>query len=103
MRVHFAVRLGAVLMALTAAGCAAAPINKPIKGGPVDTGAGTLTAARQYLEGRWSLQSFQVLPPGRAPVQVAGSGSVTYDEFGNLAMDLRVDDATAKALQGLGI
>jgi len=91
------------LIALASAACAAAPINKPIKGGPVEIGAGTLTAARQYLEGRWSLLSFQVLPPGRAPLDLKGSGTLLYDEFGNLSMEIRVDEATAKLLDGAGI
>ena len=37
------------------AGCSAAPRQRPVEGGPVDTGAGTLTSARKFLEGRWTL------------------------------------------------
>ena len=52
------------------------------KGGPVETGPGTAAAARKFLEGRWSLVSFEVLPPGQAPLRVNGSGTLVYDAFG---------------------
>jgi hypothetical protein len=85
------------------AGCSAAPRQRPIKGGDVATGAGTLTAARKYLEGRWSLQSFQVFPAGKPPVAVPGQGTVVYDDYSNLTMDVRVDESSVKALQDAGV
>ena len=96
---------GAVFVYLVSslAGCSAAPRQRPIKGGDVETGAGTLTAARKYLEGRWSLQSFQVFPAGKPPVPVQGQGTVVYDDYSNLTMDVRVDDASVKALQAAGV
>src|SRR4051812_13352795 len=103
MRVSSIVRFGATLTAIACAACAAAPINKPIKGGPVAVGAGTLTQARQFLEGRWNLLSFQVMPPGRDPIQLKGTGLLQYDEFSNLSIEIRVDAATAKTLEGAGI
>jgi hypothetical protein len=71
--------------------------------GKVDTGPGSLTAARKYLEGRWSLMSFEVFPPGESPIRVSGSGMLTYDAFGNLEMEIRVDDQTATGLRAVGI
>ncbi|HET9383678.1 MAG TPA: hypothetical protein VFO67_00925, partial [Gemmatimonadales bacterium] len=53
-----------ILLAVAAAGCAGAPRTAPIKGGPVETGSGTVEAARKFLEGRWSLTSFEVFPAG---------------------------------------
>ena len=93
--------LGLVLAGL--AGCAAKPRQKAREGGPVDTGAGTLTTARTYLEGRWSLESFQVFPAGKPPVSVTGQGTVNYDAYGNLAMDVRADAASVDALKAAGI
>src|SRR5262245_7554609 len=61
---------------VTMAGCAAAPINKPIKVGDSNTGAGTVNAARQYLEGRWSLESFEVYPAGKPQVTLKGDGTL---------------------------
>jgi hypothetical protein len=95
-----------LLMALAAGGataCGAAAGERPVEGGPVDTGPKTLTAARQYLEGRWSLESFQVYPPGQPPVTLAGSGTLVYDDFGNLRMEIRADEKSADALRAAGI
>jgi len=93
--------LGLVMAGL--AGCAGAPRQRARQGGPVDTGAGTLTAARKYLEGRWSLESFQVFPSGKPPVTVNGQGTVVYDDFGNLTMDVRADAASVQALKAAGV
>ena len=73
------------------------------KGGPVQAGPGTAAAARKFLEGRWGLMSFEVLPPGEPPLRVNGSGVLVYDAFGNLDVEIRVDEATARALEGAGI
>ena len=93
--------LGFVLVGL--AGCAAAPRQRAREGGPVDTGAGTLTSARKFLEGRWSLESFQVFPAGKPPVTIKGQGTVSYDDFSNLTMDVRADEASAQALRAAGV
>lgn len=86
------------------AGCAASPRQRPREGGPVDTGAGTLTAARQYLEGRWALESFRLYPSGQAePVLVAAEGTVSYDEYSNMTMDVRGDAAAVAALKAAGV
>jgi hypothetical protein len=73
------------------------------KGGPVETGPGSTAAARKFLEGRWSLLSFEVLPPGQPPLRVNGSGTLVYDGFGNLDVEIRVDEATASMLELAGI
>ena len=91
----------AVLVSLSA--CAAAPIQKPIEGGPVATGRGSLTEARKYLEGRWGLESFEVHPPGQAVVTLTGMGTLTYDAFGNLRMEIRADQAVSELLRAAGI
>jgi hypothetical protein len=91
-----------LLTGLTAA-CAAKPINKPIDVGPVGSGPGSTTAARKFLEGRWSLESFEVFPPGKPPVVMKGSGVLTYDDFSNLKIEIRTDDKTADLLDQAGI
>ena len=73
------------------------------QGGPVDQGRGSLTAARKFLEGRWSLESFEVYPEGKAPIALKGSGTLTYDNFGNLKVDIRADQATGDLLRAAGI
>ena len=98
--------LGAALLGWGTAACAAAPRQRPIKGGDVDTGGGTLTAARKYLEGRWHLLTYDITPPGQPAIHLTpanGQGTLVYDEFGNLDIEIRVDDATARTLDRVGI
>jgi hypothetical protein len=97
------IRSSVVLALVAATGCHSAPRQRPVKGGPTDTGAGSLTEARKYLEGRWSLESFEVFPPGRAPIALKGSGSLNYDEFGNLRIEIRADEKSADLLRAAGI
>jgi len=92
----------AALVAMTMA-CAASPRQRPISAGPVDAGAGTLTAARKYLEGRWLLESFVINPPGKAPVTLKGTGVLNYDDFGNLEMNVKADEASSDLLRAAGI
>jgi hypothetical protein len=69
----------------------------------VEKGSGSTAAARKYLEGRWSLISFDVFPPGQEPLHVNGSGMLLYDGFGNLDVEIRVDEPTAHMLERAGI
>ena len=46
-------------LALGVGVCAGAPSQRPMKAGPANQGPGSITAARAYLEGRWSLESFE--------------------------------------------
>jgi hypothetical protein len=84
--------------------CAAAPLDKKIPGGPIDQGPGSVAAARRYLEGHWTLQSFEVHPPGKAPIMLKGAGTLTYDAFSNLTMEIRAaDKATTDLLRAAGV
>ena len=47
--------------------------------------------------------SFSGLPARRLAVQAKGTGTLVYDDFGNLQMDLRVDEASAALMQKAGI
>ena len=96
-------RTAAILAALATTACAAKPIEKPMGLGAVDSGAGSLTAARQYLEGRWSLVSYQIFPAGQQPIKLDGNGTLSYDEFGNMDIEIRVEPATAQTLERAGI
>jgi len=70
---------------------------------PPNTGPGSVKLARQYLEGRWTLVSFVVYPPNAAPVEIKGSGTLVYDDYANLTMDVSVDEASAALMQKAGI
>jgi len=73
------------------------------KGGKPDTGPGTTTAARKYLEGRWGLLSFDVFPPGKPVVHVGGQGSLLYDAFGNVKWEVRVPPDVVDPLRLAGV
>jgi hypothetical protein len=83
--------------------CHGAPSQRPVKVGPVDKGAGTLTSARNFLEGQWSLESFEVRPPGKPPIVLKGNGTLVYDNMGNLKMNIQADEASADVLRASGI
>jgi hypothetical protein len=91
------------LIALVSAGCTTSPSQRPVKMSPVDEGPKTLTAARKYLQGRWSLESFEVYPPGGPPLTLKGSGTLSYDDFGNLKIEIRADQAASDLLRAAGI
>ena len=78
-------------------------VQKPIFMEPVETSAGSLAAARKYLEGRWVLESFEVQPPGRAAITLKGAGTLVYDEFGNLSIEIRTTQSEADLLRSTGI
>lgn len=93
-----------VLMTALAAGCTAAPRVRPVKMGPADS---TLEGARKFLEGRWTLVSYEVFPPGKPSVVLgpsSGTGTLTYDAYSNLDIQIRVTDTkVADALDAAGI
>src|SRR5215204_6557740 len=93
----------AATLLTTAIACAAGPRSRPIPTSPVESGSATLAGARKFLEGRWALESFEVRPPGRAPIVLKGSGVLNYDDFGNLRMEIRADQASADILRAAGI
>jgi hypothetical protein len=92
----------AVLVA-TAIACAPKPSQKVFTKSPVSAGPGTITQARQYLEGRWTLVSMDLFPPNQAPIHVVGSGTLVYDDFANMTVDLTLDPATAALFERIGI
>jgi hypothetical protein len=90
-----------LLVGVTA--CGAKAIEKPIAVAPAETGAGSLASARKFLEGEWVLQSFEMRPPGKAPITLNGSGTLVYDEFSNLKMEIRADKPSTDLLRSAGI
>jgi hypothetical protein len=94
--------MAALLAATTvaAAAAAAAPQQAQL---PAGRGAPTLAEARKFLQGRWALESFEVRPPGKAPIFPKGSGVLNYDDFGNMRMEIRADEAAADLLRAAGI
>jgi len=91
-------RVGFIVAILASSGAAFAQ-----KGGKPDTGLGTSTAARKFLEGRWGLVSFDVFPPGKPVVHLVGQGSLDYDGFGNLKGEIRVPPDLVDPLRLAGV
>lgn len=89
--------------AISSAGCASAPSQRNIPLGKVDSGPGTLTEAREYLQGEWILVSLEIYPPGQPPIRNAAGGTMTYDEFSNMKVELQLKPDAAKIAKDIGI
>jgi hypothetical protein len=91
------------MVVLAAAACAPASWRRPPTLGTIDTGPGSLTEARTYLKGRWTLLSWRFFPADQPPLELDGSGTLLYDAFGNMDIEIRVDEATGEFLDREGI
>ena len=87
----------------SALACAASERQRVVSMGPVETGAGTTAAARKFLEGRWLLESAVITPPGGKPITLKGTGVLNYDDFGNLEMNIKADEASSDLLRAGGL
>jgi hypothetical protein len=76
----------AALAGLVLVGCKAAPRQRPIKMGPVDTGPGSVEYARRQLEGAWSLERAQFTDANGQPTDVQADGRLVLDAYGNLSV-----------------
>jgi len=90
-------------IAIVTAGCAASPRQRPLGTSKIETGPGTDRQARNFLEGNWALQSFEIYPMVGQAVPVNGTGQLTYDDFANLTVVIRVDESTSAMLAKNGI
>ena len=95
------VGVAALLAAVTA--CASSERQRVVSLGPVDTGAGTTASARKFLEGRWLLESAEITPPGGKPITLKATGVLNYDDFGNLEMNIKADQASSDLLRAAGV
>jgi len=92
--------LTALSLALLVTG--AACTYKP-RTAPPNTGQGTVNQARQYLQGNWSLVSFTIYDANAAPFVMKGSGTLVYDDYNNMTMDLVADEGSAGLLAKAGV
>jgi hypothetical protein len=100
---HTALALLALTAVILVPACKSAPRGRPVEMGPVEEGAGTLAAARKYLEGDWILESFEIYPPGKGAIKLVATGLLSYDKYSNLRMELRPDRASANMLRDAGV
>ena len=104
MRLYPVAVLSAAAVIAAAAGCSpgpmshptsAAPMNRPIALGS-DPSSGELESVRQRFFGTWDLVALEAVPPGGgARATVTASGTLVYDEFGNLTIDAHTTDKDA--------
>ncbi len=92
-----------IVLSAAVVGCASAPTNRPLKVGAVNSGPGTLTEARQYLEGHWTLVSFDIFPPGEPPIHAAATGTMVYDDFANMDIVMQFNPESATLAERIGM
>jgi hypothetical protein len=83
-------------LAFTSWACAAAPLEKPIPIGPIETGPQSLTATRKAIEGTWTLESLEVVDAAGARRPVKAGGQLTYDAFGNMTIRGVIEDPSLR-------
>jgi hypothetical protein len=73
----------------------AAPMNKPVPLGS-DAASGAVETARRQLFGTWDLVALEAAPSSGGPrMPIEASGTLVYDEFGNLTIDAHTTDPDA--------
>lgn len=88
------------LVLVTVSGCVSSrPRQRPVEGGAVTAGAGSLTEVRNRLEGTWNLVSADVVTDAGVRMTVKASAVLTYDAYGNFAMKGEFDTPAATAEQ----
>ena len=71
------------------------PSSAPIALSREDT-SGSMEAVRRQLSGTWDLVALQASPERGGPLaDVTATGTLTYDEFGNLTIDAHTKDPDA--------
>jgi hypothetical protein len=99
---HHAWRVATVIMLLAATAAYAAPPGQTKSPSGRSGSILTLAEARKFLQGRWALESFEVRPPGKEPIFPKGSGVLNYDDFGNMRVEIRADEASSDLLRAAG-
>jgi len=89
---------------MAAAACTPGPVTSPRGAAPRTSGGGALNpdapsgsveATRRLLSGTWALVSLQYAPTGGKLASIKATGTLVYDEFGNLTIDARTTDPNA--------
>jgi hypothetical protein len=94
MRRRLIVAALAALALPVLAACPAGPRAHPVKGGPTDTGHGSVENERRRLKGTWQLEKLEMLSQAGQMFTVQASGTLTYDDFGNLAIKGTITGST---------
>ncbi len=95
--------LPAVVLATVSACATSRPRQRPVEGGPVNAGPGSLESVRRQLEGTWNLVSAEVVSGAGVRTTVKATAVLSYDAFGNLSLKGTYDDPAATAEQKAGL
>lgn len=90
-------------MIVAGVGCKASARQRPLSTSPIDTGANTTNDIRKQLEGVWTMTGLEMHTSDGRKASIDASGALTYDEYGNLDVQYRLNDPGRKAIEGLGI
>jgi len=93
------VMMPAVVLVSCSACVSSRPRQRPIEGGAVSAGPGTLASVRSRLEGTWNLVSADVLSAAGVKTPIKASAVLTYDAYGNLSLKGDYADPAATAEQ----
>ena len=93
------VMLPAVVLVSSSSCVSSRPRQRPIEGGAVSAGPGTLASVRSRLEGTWTLVSADILSAAGSKTSLKASAVLTYDAYGNLSLKGDYEDPAATAEQ----
>jgi len=93
------VMLPAVVLVTVSACATSRPRQRPIEGGAVDAGPGSLEAVRRQLEGSWDLVSAEIVTSAGVRQAMKARAVLTYDAYGNLSLKGAYEDPGATAEQ----
>lgn len=91
MRSNDWIRAALLLIVLVGPNIACAGASRQ-RTGPVAAGAGSLEAACRELRGSWLLSPLEAADASGTRQHVKASGMLSYDEFGNLTINGKIDD-----------
>ena len=91
--------LPAVVLVTTGACVSSRPRQRPVEGGAVEGGPGSLEAVRRQLEGTWNLVSADVLSAAGVRTTIKATAVLTYDAYGNLSLKGAYEDPAATTEQ----
>jgi hypothetical protein len=103
-----AIEQGTVVLALAIGlaalpACSAAPRQRPVKMGDVETGTGSLESTRRQFEGTWDLVSFETYPESGKKVTQQATAVLTYDAYGNMEINGRLTQPGQTAAQAASL
>jgi len=92
----------AICASVILAACAARPRQRPLNTTRIEPGENSMEAVRTRLQGRWTLVSLSLTAADGRQSAVDATGALTFDTFGNLAVEYRLSENGLQTLEKLG-